>query len=80
MNDNTATIDLRLFASLNNFTPPNASCYPIASGMTIAELLQNVHVPLNEAKLIFINGIRSHPDAKLNGGERVGIFPPVGGG
>ena len=30
--------------------------------------------------ILFINGIKANLSTKLSGGERVGIFPPVGGG
>ncbi|RJQ65981.1 MAG: MoaD/ThiS family protein [Desulfobacteraceae bacterium] len=75
-----ATIDVRLFANLAAHMPPDASHYSIAHGMTVAALLQRLKVPAAEAKLIFINGVKGHLHSRLQGGERVGIFPPVGGG
>jgi molybdopterin converting factor small subunit len=74
------TIDLRLFATLAGRTPDNAARYPITPGMPVQALLAQLHVPLSEAKLIFINGIKGDLQTPLHGGERVGIFPPVGGG
>ena len=75
-----ASIELRLFATLASHTPPDALEYPIESGMRVGDLLEQVGVPLSEAKLIFINGARADADSCLYGKERVGIFPPVGGG
>lgn len=74
------TIDLRLFATLAPHTPPNASRYPIEPGITVGQLLTHIQVPLADAKLIFVNSIKGDLFTRLNGGERVGIFPPVGGG
>jgi len=74
------TIDLRFFATLAPYTPPDASRYPIASGTTVGQLLDRLQVRYADAKLIFINGIKGDLDSTLQGGERVGIFPPVGGG
>jgi molybdopterin converting factor small subunit len=37
-------------------------------------------VPLDDVQLIFINGIKAGLSTSLNGGERVGVFPPIGGG
>jgi molybdopterin converting factor small subunit len=37
-------------------------------------------MPREKAKLIFINGVKAELTSTLEGGERVGIFPPVGGG
>jgi molybdopterin synthase sulfur carrier subunit len=74
------TIDLRLYATLAAFSPPNASEYPIKTGITIARLLEDISIPAAEAKLIFVNGIKAQLATVLQGGERVGVFPPVGGG
>lgn len=73
-------INIKLFASLNRFTPASSDRYAIASGTTVRNLLQQLGVPENEAKLIFINGTKGSLASTLEGGERVGIFPPVGGG
>jgi molybdopterin converting factor small subunit len=73
-------IQLKLFASLQKFTPPTSDNYPIDAGQTIHSIIDNLNIPLEHAKLIFINGVRSELSSKLKGGERVGIFPPVGGG
>lgn len=80
MTEKTPTIDLRLFATFASRSPANASRYPIASGMTVAQLIDTLEIPAAEVKLIFINGVRVQPDAQVHGGERVGLFPPVGGG
>lgn len=74
------TIDLRLFATLARWAPENATHYPIAPGILVEALLSQLKIPFTEAKLIFINGIKGDLHSRLNGGERVGIFPPVGGG
>ena len=75
-----ATIELKLFASLAGQAPDNASRYPIADGMTVGQLIALLPIAAEEAKLIFVDGKRARNDTRLNGGERVGIFPPVGGG
>lgn len=80
MMQQSATIDLRLFATLSSFAPANAACFPIEPGITVGQLLEQIPLSPAEAKLIFINGIKGHSGTKLHGGERVGIFPPVGGG
>ena len=73
-------IALRLFATLAPRMPAGAEHYPIPKGMTIGQLLDQLQLPRADAKLIFVNGVRAEPDTILEGGERVGIFPPVGGG
>jgi molybdopterin converting factor small subunit len=73
-------IQLKLFATLQEFTPPTADNYKIDPGLSIRELLEQIEMPREKAKLIFINGVKAELTSKLEGGERVGIFPPVGGG
>ena len=74
------TIDIRLFAGLQHFNPPSPEAYPIEERMTIRALVNALNIPQEKAKLLFINGIKASLDSVLQGGERVGIFPPVGGG
>jgi molybdopterin converting factor small subunit len=73
-------IQIKLFAGLQSFAPSTAEHFEITPGMTIRELLTEIQIPIEKARLIFINGIKADLDARLKGGERVGIFPPVGGG
>lgn len=73
-------IHLQLFATLGRFAPDSSERYPIFPGTTMKELLDKIGIPVDQAKLIFINGVRGELTSELFGGERVGIFPPVGGG
>jgi sulfur-carrier protein len=75
-----AEIELRLFATLSSLMPAGADRYAIPEGMTIHQLLGELKLSSTEAKLIFVDGVRADLDTRLHGGERVGIFPPVGGG
>lgn len=76
----TVQITIKLFASLNRFTPVSSDNFPIEPGTTVHNLLKQLGIPEDEIKLIFINGIKSDFASALLGGERVGVFPPVGGG
>jgi molybdopterin converting factor small subunit len=76
----TSHIQIKLFASLQEFTPPSSDKYPIEAGLSIQSLLEQLNVPPEKAKLIFVNGVKADLTESLTGGERVGIFPPVGGG
>jgi len=73
-------IQIKLFATLQPFTPPAGEKYRIDPGISIRSLLEQLNLPEEKAKLIFIDGIKANLSSTLNGGERVGIFPPVGGG
>jgi molybdopterin synthase sulfur carrier subunit len=73
-------IQIKLFATLQRFMPASAENYPIETGTTIRMLLQQLDVPENKAKLIFSDGVKAELTTVLEGGERISIFPPVGGG
>lgn len=73
-------IDLKCYATLAPLTPPNANAFPILDGETILALTQRLNIPLEEVKIVFVNGLATDLDRVLADGDRVGIFPPVGGG
>lgn len=73
-------ITLKLYATLQIFMPAGAEKYPITTGMTVHDLLDQIEMPAEKAKLIFIDGTKAELSSRLMGGERLGIFPPVGGG
>jgi molybdopterin converting factor small subunit len=74
-------IHLKLFATLYKFLPKEGrETVEIRSGTTVAELVSQLGIPESEAKLIFVDGKKGSLTTLLQGGERVGIFPPVGGG
>ena len=73
-------ISVRLFATLSSCTPASSENYPVQPGMTVGDLIQELHVPEADVKLIFIDGVKGDLTSVLKGGERIGIFPPVGGG
>jgi molybdopterin synthase sulfur carrier subunit len=75
-----ASITIKLFASLNRFRPAASESYPIEPGITVKKLLEELCVPKDEVKIIFIDGVKHDLGSILKGGERVGIFPAVGGG
>jgi molybdopterin converting factor small subunit len=73
-------IQIKLFATLQEFMPVSAENYAIEAGTTVSGLLRQLDLPPEKVKLVFINGARAELTSILKGGERVGIFPPVGGG
>ena len=74
------TISIKLFATLKKYAPEQAEGYPVEPGTTVRAVLESLDVPIKHAKLIFVDSVRASLDTVLNGGERVGVFPPVGGG
>ena len=73
-------ISVKLYATLSNYTPASADKYPVEPRTTIRALMAQLGVPEDEVKLIFFNGVKGDPASSLKSGDRVGIFPPVGGG
>ncbi|WDN89243.1 hypothetical protein BuS5_02211 [Desulfosarcina sp. BuS5] len=73
-------IDIKLFATLRQFSPDNAGRFAVSRGTIIRNLLKTLGIPDEKAKLIFINGVKGDLESTLYGEERVGIFPPIGGG
>ena len=76
----TAAVTIKLFATLRKHLPEHADAYPVTPGTPVIDVLKEIGVPPADAKLIFVNGVRVDPETPLSGGERVGVFPPVGGG
>lgn len=75
-----ATVELKLYATLKRPLPAGGKAVPVAPGTTVRGLLETLGVDLNAVKLVFIDGRKKGIDTPLSGGERVGVFPPVGGG
>ena len=73
-------ITIRCFASLARYTPAQADPFPVEQGETVARLIERLGIPPEEIKLIFVNGSHVQPGVVLAEGDRVGLFPAVGGG
>ena len=75
-----AKIRLKLYATLRKFGPDDNDDLDIEPGSSVNDILKQLGIPDTDAKLIFINGKKGSINTILKGGERLGIFPPVGGG
>ncbi len=72
-------VNVKCFATLAEKSPPGGVCQ-VSEGADAARLMQILGVPAAEVKLIFINRVAAEPDSPLRDGDRVGLFPAVGGG
>ena len=52
----------------------------LEEGATVSQLVRHLRLPPDEVKLVFVNGIVRDRDHTLADGDKVGLFPPVGGG
>ncbi len=77
-------INLNLYASLAEYLPDRARGNPnpieLPEGTTIKQLIEQLHIPLDTPRIIFINGSHAPLEAILNEGDRLGMFPPLAGG
>jgi len=78
------TVQVRLYATLRRHQPGlglgEAQAIELADATTVRQLVQRLDLPEDEVKVVFVNGISRESDHVLTEGDRVGIFPPVGGG
>ena len=82
-------IEVRMFMEYRQYLPEDAvegkTTVTMEEGTTVDTLLKSFAIPLDEPKILVINGVShgacsSVPDHKLKDGDVVAIFPPVGGG
>ena len=52
----------------------------VAPGATVAQVAARLGLPAAEITLIMVDGRRQEADFSLQGSERLGLFPPIGGG
>jgi len=75
---------VKLFASLARFSPdglPGTSFeLDMPASTTLQDLIDQLHIPAEEAKISFVNGLIRDLDWVLQQDDEVGIFPPIGGG
>jgi sulfur-carrier protein len=73
-------IELNLFATLSKYLPGNNQFYQVHKKTSVEALIRELNIPDDMVKLIFINGKRAEKTYLLKQDDRLGIFPPVGGG
>ena len=84
---------VKLFANLAQSIPANVlSRHPqgvrrdspleveLPEGSILADLAAYLALPNEKMRLIFVNGRAQKLDYPLAAGDKVGIFPPIGGG
>ena len=72
-------IELKCYATLARFAPLSEGV-DVPESATVADVITSLGMPQDEIKLIFINGVHVSADTILKQGDRLGLFPPVGGG
>ena len=82
-------IELKLFMMFKKYGPPNQvdgrSRMQVEPGTRFIDILNTINMPIEEDKIIVINGI-SHKqcdavnELAIKDGDIVAIFPPIAGG
>jgi molybdopterin synthase sulfur carrier subunit len=77
-------VRVKLFATLRRYAEKEKAGVPfeveLAEAATLQELLIQLKIPVEEAKITFVNGVIQELDYVIKTGDEVGIFPPIGGG
>ena len=62
------------------YNPHQGFTLEVAPGATVAQAVAALGLPAPEVTLIMVDGRRQEADFSLQGSERLGLFPPIGGG
>lgn len=76
-------IEVRLYATLRLLhpeAPAGVMTVELPERSTVADLLGRIGVDPAKIHILMVNGVGQEPDIMLRDGDRVGLFPPVGGG
>ena len=77
-------VEVRLYATLRQYAPAIAVAGVFAAVLsersTITELLRVINIAPAEVHMIMVNGVGVTLEHVIHENDRVGLFPPVGGG
>jgi molybdopterin converting factor small subunit len=78
------TVHVRLYATLRRLRPDlslgEALPVDLPQGATVGRLIQQLELPVDQVKVVFVNNLVRDRDHVLADGDELGVFPPVGGG
>ena len=69
---------LRLYVP--GYNPYEGITLEVPPGTPVSRVISRLGLPPEEVTLILVNGARKQADFSLEGEERLGLFPPIGGG
>ena len=73
-------INLKLFVTLSKYLPEDSEYFELSENTSVEELISDLGIEDGIVKLIFVNGKKQDGKYLLKNSDRVGLFPPVGGG
>ncbi len=62
------------------YDPYQGMSLEVPPGTAVAQVIKLLGLPPQEVTLIMVDGRRQEDDFPLQGDERLGLFPPIGGG
>jgi len=73
-------VEVRLFAYLRKLFPGGFHDIELAEESTLEDIINVLELTEEKSLIIMVNGRREEITKTLRDGDRIGIFPPVGGG
>ncbi len=75
-------IHVRLYGGLAQTGEPSREGFSVAArpGLTVSMLLREEGVPADVVRVVIVNGQKAALETLLQEGDRVALFPAVGGG
>lgn len=76
-------VEVRLYATLRRFVasaPDGVIAFETPEGSTASDVIASLSVDPGEVHILMVNGRSSPPDKVLSEGDRLGLFPALGGG
>lgn len=78
------TVEVRLYATLRKHAPPDSSngvfTATLPDGSDLAALMAILAIEPAKVHLRMVNGVSAELGRILRENDRIGLFPPVGGG
>lgn len=62
------------------YDPSGGAEFSLPPKTKVSELCKLMNIPMAKIKIVMVNGKSEPFDYELQGDERIGFFPPVGGG
>ena len=72
-------LEVKCYATLSKFQPKENE-FHLGPRPMMRDLIAFLRIAEGEVKISFANGVVVGPDYELQEGDRIGLFPAVGGG
>ena len=74
-------VQVNVYAALRSYVGGAASLeVEIARDQTVQQLLEQMQIPVEQTRILFVDHRAATLDQPLQGGECVAVFPAIGGG